>query len=312
MRIAITGSSGLVGSAVIPVLKSNGHQVIRLVRKGDKLKTDEVAWIPERGLTSPEKLEGIDAVIHLAGRSIAAGRWTKTEKERIRNSRVDATQRLVAQLVQLKQPPSTFICASAVGIYGDCGDRVVDESSPIGDDFLAKVARDWEKACYPTGPIEPTFSRVLHARLGLVLDEQGGALAKMLPLFRFWLGGRLGNGNQYWSWISLADVVRGLYWMLETPTAAGPYNLVAPHPVTNSQFTAALAKTLRRPALLPAPRFALQVLMGEMADALLFTSCRVKPKNLLSDGFAFQHPELEVFLMETLAGQPLASSGPSM
>ncbi len=297
-KIAITGSSGFVGSRLVAALKIRGYEVIRLLHASTKaLQPDELLWNSERGLAKPESLNGIGAVIHLAGRSIAAGRWTEMEKNRIYDSRVTATKRLVKQLLELGDRPPVFIGASAVGLYGECGDKIVDESQPAGSDFLSEVARDWEAA---TLPLIDAGVRVAHARLGVVLDRNEGALAKMLPLFRWGLGGRLGSGKQYWSWIAIDDVIEGLCWLLEHAQASGPYNFVSPEPVTNAEFTTKLANAIGRPAIFPAPKFALRLALGEMADGLLLTSCRAVPKKLQAAEFQFHNPDLSAFFEQKL------------
>ena len=295
-KIAVSGSSGFVGSRLVAALKGRGYDVKRLVRKSNS-QPDEVIWNPESGLAEPRALVGVDAIVHLAGRNIASARWTESEKNRIDDSRGAATKQLVKQLLTLDQPPPVFIGASAVGIYGDCGDTIVDESQPAGTDFLAEVAVNWEAASLPL--IEAKV-RVAHARLGIVLDPAEGALAKMLPLFRWGLGGRLGDGKQYWSWIAIEDVIEGLCWLLENSQSSGPYNFVSPQPVTNSEFTTKLANALGRPAILPAPKFALRLALGEMADALLFTSCRAIPKKLATQDFVMQHADLSQYLASNL------------
>lgn len=296
-RIAVTGANGLVGSRVVVALKELGFQVVRLVRGGNTLKADELLWNPASGLARPEQLSGFAAVIHLAGRSIGEGRWTESEKNRIYDSRVAATKQLVKQLVALEQRPPVFIGASAVGLYGDCGDALVDESHPSGDNFLAEVAKNWESAA---APLSEVGVRVAHARLAMVLEPSGGALAKMLPLFRWGLGGRLGSGRQYWSWIAREDVVSGVCWLLKQPEASGPFNFVSPEPVTNAEFTRVLANAVGRPAVLPAPRIALRMAMGEMANALLLTSCRAVPTRLEAAGFAFRYRQLADYFADKL------------
>ena len=252
-KIAVSGSSGFVGSRFVAALRSRGYEVIRLLHASTRsLQPDELLWNSESGLVTPQALNGIEAVVHLAGRNIAAARWTESEKNRIYDSRVTSTKQLVKQLLTLDQRPPVFIGASAVGIYGDCGDKVVDESQPAGTDFLSEVARDWEAA---TLPLQEAGVRVAHARFGIVLDPAEGALGKMLPLFRWGLGGRLGSGKQYWSWIAIEDVIEGLCWLLENSQASGPYNFVSPQSVTNSEFTTVLANAMGRPAVFPAPKF---------------------------------------------------------
>lgn len=295
-KIIVSGSSGLVGSRLVAALRSRDYEVKRLVRKSEALQPDELQWNPEVGLAEPQALNGIDAVVHLAGRNIASARWTQAEKKRIYDSRVVATTQLVKQMLTVEQPPSIFIGASAVGIYGDCGDQIVDENHPIGSDFLAGLARNWEASSLP---LTEAGVRVAHARLGIVLDRNEGALAKMLPLFRWGLGGRLGNGRQYWSWIAIEDVIEGLCWLLENPNARGPYNFVSPEPVTNKEFTATLANAIGRPALIPVPKFALHLALGEMAE-LLLTSCRAVPKELEAAAFQFRSPSLSNYLHKVL------------
>jgi len=297
-KIAVSGSSGFVGSRLVTALRSRGYEVIRLLHASSKsLQPDELVWNSQSGLAKPQALNGIEAIVHLAGRNIAAARWTESEKNRIYDSRVAATTQLVKQLLELDDRPPVFIGASAVGIYGDCGDKIVDESQPAGKDFLSEVARDWEAA---TLPLRNAGVRVAHTRLGVVLDPNEGALAKMLPLFRWGIGGRLGNGKQYWSWVAIEDVVEGLCWLLENSQASGPYNFVSPEPVTNTEFTAKLANAIGRPAIFPAPKFALRLALGAMADAVLLTSCRAVPKKLVADGFTMQHVDLTQYLAQKL------------
>ena len=293
MKIAVSGAGGFVGSALVSVLEQAGHEVYRLVRSSATADSQSIAWDPDRGLRNPDSLNGFDALVHLAGKSIASGRWTAKVKQEIRDSRVHATQTLALQIAELSNPPRTIVSASAVGLYGNAGDQVLDESSAAGADFLAEVATGWEAAC---DPLRAVGLRVVHPRLGIVLGAEGGALQKMLPIFRYGLGGKLGNGAQYWSWISLVDCVAALVWILDTKTAVGPYNLVAPEPLTNAAFTKKLAAHLHRPAIVPAPAFGLRLVMGEMADALLLASCRAVPKRLIEQGFVHHHATLDVFL----------------
>ncbi len=304
LQVAVSGSSGLVGSDLCARLRSAGHAVRPLQRVSrskpasqTSLSPDDIAWDPAHGLVDPQQLESIDCVVHLAGRSIASARWTPEEKRRIRDSRVQPTSVLANQIAQLSHPPRVFVSASAIGIYGDHGDEVVDESTPAGQDFLAVVANDWEQSC---AALTEAGVRVVHPRLGMVLSTSGGALAKMLPLFRWMLGGPLGSGRQYWSWVALQDVVSAIEWMLHTPEAVGPYNVVAPDPLTNTQFTTALARVVGMPAILPAPAWGLRLALGEMADALLLSSCRVVPRRLQEQGFSFKYPELEPLLRSQL------------
>ncbi|HBE67421.1 MAG TPA: TIGR01777 family protein [Planctomycetaceae bacterium] len=299
--VAVTGASGLVGSALCRQLANERFEVIRLVRPSStetqSVPTDCLLWDPDSGIQKLDSRQ-VDAVVHLAGRSIGEQRWNALEKGRIAQSRIVSTQVLADQLASLPKPPQVMVSASAVGLYGDCADAVVDESSPPAETFLADVASKWEAACDPL--VSSTTTRVVHPRLGIVLSKSGGALAKVLPLFRRFLGGRLGSGRQYWSWISLEDCVRAIIWMLRSSQAEGPYNVVSPNPVTNADFTRDLAKAVGRPVSLPVPEFALRLAMGEMADALLLTSCRAVPSRLLADGFTFNDPQLYEFFESEL------------
>lgn len=315
MKIAISGSSGLVGTALARSLRAGGHQTFRLVRGAGKISSaqavgnpggqadehtgvsDEILWDPKAGLVAPHQMEGIDAVVHLAGRSIASARWMDDEKRLIRDSRVAATTKLAEQLSQLDKPPPIVVSASAIGIYGDTADTIVSENSPVGSGFLASVAKDWETATYALGH---RGIRVARARFGIVLSSEGGALAKVTPLFRWMLGGRLGSGKQFWSWVALEDCVRAITWMLENDAAAGAYNIVAPAPVTNAEFTRELAAVLNRPVGPPVPKFALRLAMGEMADALLLCSCRATPDRLQAEGFQFKYADLQSCLRAEL------------
>ncbi len=292
-RVAISGAGGLIGSRLCESLQDAGYEVWRMVRPASHReatpKVPQIEWSPLEGMKDPTLVNNFDAIIHMAGRSIAAQRWSTLEKDRLRDSRVAATEALVAQLGQLVSPPRTFLSISATGYYGDCGSEMVRETAPAATDFLATLASDWEAVAEP---LKRVGVRVVHPRLGMVLAGSGGALAKMLPLFRWFLGGRLGSGDQYWSWIAIDDCVSALQWLLEHPTAEGAYNLVAPNPVTNSQFTGTLAKVMGRPVSLPVPAFLLRLMLGEMADALLLASCRVDSSRLVQAGFAFKFPEL--------------------
>jgi uncharacterized protein (TIGR01777 family) len=296
MKILISGASGLIGSTLVKSLSGAGHEVTRLVRRGHPGPA-EIRWDPPAGHLDPASLEGFDAVVHLAGESIAAARWSRQRKARIRQSRVQGTRLLSSTLAGLGRPPGVLASASAIGYYGNRGDQQLDEESPLGSGFLAEVGRDWEAA---TGPAAEAGIRVVHLRTGMVLASRGGALARMLPLFRLGLGGRLGGGRQYVSWVTLDDVVGAVSHVLLTETLRGPVNLVAPQPVSNRQFTATLGRVLRRPTLLPAPRFALRIILGQVADELLLASTRVVPKRLLDTGYQFRHPELETALRHVL------------
>lgn len=300
MKIAISGASGLVGTALCSLLTAREQvQILRLSRSPNSMNDSAhaIAWDPKRGVTDLGCLENLDAFIHLAGRSISSARWTDAEKKRLTDSRVLATEKLVRQITQLDSKPKLFLSASAVGIYGDCGSSWVDEESTIASGFLAKLAADWERA---SDPLHEFGVRVVRARLGVVLSSRGGVLQKLLPLFRCCLGGVLGSGDQYMSWISLPDCSRALMYLIDRSDLRGPFNLVSPNPITNLQFTKSLGKTIGRPTFIPAPAFALRMALGEMADALLLSSCRARPSKLSDAGFAFDDLLLEPFLLKEL------------
>lgn len=281
-RIAITGSSGLIGTALVGHLKSEGHTVQRLVRRAP-VAVDEVTWDPQTGYVDLSALEGVDAIIHLAGVPVADKRWTKKYKAEILNSRLLGTSTIAKAAAEVK--PDVFISASAIGWYGESGNRAVVESDRVGDDFLAAVCREWEAAADLAGDV-----RTVKLRTGLVLDPTGGALGKMLPLFRLGFGGKLGSGKQWWSWITLHDVVRAIDFAL-VEDISGPINLSAPNPVTNQEFTSALARALHRPAVFPAPAFALKAALGGFSTEVL-GSKRVIPQALQEAGFTWDYPHL--------------------
>ncbi len=311
-KIAVTGSNGLIGSHVVSLLSTLGHQVIRIERSAieanrrgsaDSVRlplegrsATSIFWNPRHGLDCPEQLDGIDAVIHLAGKGIGDGRWTKSMKAELTRSRVEATTLLAQQLSLLAKPPKAFVSASGVGIYGHRGESIVDESEPAGDDFLGKLAWQWEQA---SKSLVECGTRVCIGRLGVVLTPKGGALAKMLPMFRFGLGGRLGSGKQYWSWIGHEDAASALVWLALNPRCQGPYNLAAGS-VANKEFTRVLARTLRRPAFLPVPEMVLRIAMGEMADGLLLNSTRVIGSRLLASGYPMRQIDLSQTFHELL------------
>ncbi len=289
MDIAITGSTGLIGRALGPHLEAAGHRVVPVVRSGGAAG-DVIRWDPAAGTIEATAFEGIDAVVHLAGEPIGAKRWNDEVKRAIRDSRVDGTALLSATLAGLDTPPTTFLSGSAIGIYGDRGDERLTEASSHGDGFLAGVTVEWEAA---TAPAEAAGIRVAHLRTGIVLSPDGGALAKQLPLFKFGLGGKLGSGRQYWSWISLNDEVAMIDWLLHNEVT-GPVNLTAPEPVTNAEFTKALGSALGRPTFLPVPSFGPKLLLGgELADELLYTSARVLPEVATSAGYDFAHSTID-------------------
>lgn len=297
-RILISGSHGLVGSALVKSLTTNGHEVIRLVRHGRTVGAAEVEWQPDKGFIDKEQLEGIDAVVHLAGENIGEGRWTKAKKRAILDSRVQGTTLLSETLATLRTPPAVLLSASAIGYYGDRGDELLTETSPPGNDFLAHVCQEWEMA---TRPAAEKGIRTVLTRFGIILAEHGGALAKMLTPFSMGIGGPIGSGKQWVSWIALDDVVGAIQFMIGDRFVNGPVNFVAPHPVTNAEFTKTLGRVLSRPAFVPVPAFGVRLAFGgEMADALLLASQRVVPEVLQARGFAFSWPRLELALKHIL------------
>lgn len=286
MRIVVSGASGLIGTALLPQLRAQGHTVVRLVRRPPK-QADELTWDPRTGEFDPAVWVGTDAVINLSGAGVGDRRWTTAYKQEILNSRIDSTRSIANAIAHMDEKPSVLINASAIGWYGETGQRAVDESDRGGDDFLAEVCRSWEEA---TIPASEAGVRTVLLRTGLVMDGHGGALARMIPLFRAGIGGRLGNGRQWWSWISLRDEIRAILHVLGHDLA-GPVNLVSPNPVTNAEFTAALARALHRPALLPVPAFALRLVLGGFATEVL-GSKRILPTVLTQSGFTFSDPHV--------------------
>ena len=305
MKILVTGSTGLVGRALVSALAEEGHSVCRLVRPKTNANDDaggfNVAWNPETGDLGGAAV-GPDAVVHLSGASIAGGRWTEKRKAELRSSRVDVTRALVAAIGRMNAKPAVFVSASAIGYYGSRGDEVLSEESTVGEGFLAEVAKEWEAEALKA---EAWRTRVVLARFGIILAKQGGALPKMAAPFRFGLGGRLGSGKQWMSWIALEDVVGVLKMAITDASAAGAVNVVAPEPVTNAEFTKTLAGALGRPAIFPVPPFALRLALGrEMADALLTGSQRVVPKKLVALNYSFQFPKLQAALERSLDKLP--------
>ena len=281
-RIAVTGASGLIGTALVGYLKSQGHTVQRLVRRA-AVSSEEITWDPIAGTVDMEALAGVDAVIHLAGAGVSDKRWTKKYKSEILNSRLLGTTTIAKAVAIVK--PQVFISASAIGWYGESGNRAVIESDRVGDDFLAAVCHEWESAADLAGDV-----RTVKLRTGLVLDPTGGALGKMLPIFRFGLGGKLSNGKQWWSWITLHDQIRAIAFLLESKVS-GPVNLTSPNPVTNTEFTAGLARAMHRPALFPVPAFALKIVLGGFSAEVL-GSKKVMPQVLTEAGFTFDYPHI--------------------
>lgn len=302
MKIAITGASGLVGSELVPFLTAGGHEVVRLVRRAPQIGGaqigSEVQWDPNSGLSDPSALEGVDAVIHLAGDNIAKGRWTREKKERIEKSRVEGTRSLAAALAGLQRKPKVLVSASAIGFYGaDRGEEQLTERSSAGDDFLANVCREWEAAAQPA---RDAGIRVVNMRFGIILSPKDGALAKMLPPFKLGAGGKVGGGKQWMSWVAIDDVVGSLHHAVVTDGLEDAVNVVSPNPVQNQGFTTALGRVLNRPTLLPLPAFAVKTIFGEMGEALLLGSTRVRPEKLLESGYRFEEPELEGALRHLL------------
>ena len=297
MRVLLSGSSGLVGSALIPALVSGGHEVVCLVRSQPRDEASEVRWDPQAGEIDGAGLKGVDAAVHLAGESIAAGRWTAARKDRILESRVRGTRLLAEALAGLEQRPAVLVSASAVGYYGDRGEETLTEESDSGSAFLSEVCRQWEAA---TGPAAEAGIRVVNLRSGVVLSTVGGALPRLLTPFRLGVGGTLGSGKQFMSWIAIDDVVGAILHVLTTETLRGPVNAVAPQARTNREFTKTLGRVLQRPTLLPMPAFAARLAFGQMADELLLCSQRAEPAKLVASGYKFRFPELEGALRHLL------------
>jgi uncharacterized protein len=297
MKILVSGSTGLVGKALVSSLTGAGHQVTRLVRSQPGAGEKDIYWDPAAGSLDSSRLEGLDGVVHLAGESIAEGRWTAEKKARIRNSRVKGTQLLAEALAQRAQRPRTLICSSAIGYYGDRGAEILREDSRPGSGFLPDVCREWEAA---TKPAADSGIRVVNLRTGLVLSSSGGALPKMLPPFKLGAGGKLGTGQQYMSWIAIDDMVGTIQHALEKTTLSGPVNAVSPHPVTNLEFTKTLGRVLSRPTLFAVPAFAVRLMFGQMGEDLLLASARVEPARLAGSGYVFRYPVLEGALRHVL------------
>ena len=301
MDVAVTGSTGLIGSALCTALEARGDRVVRILRR-DPSGRGEIHWDPADGVLDPSDLRGTDAVVHLAGAGIADRRWTPAQRNRIRESRTRGTTLLASALAEIRDDggPSTLVSGSAIGVYGDAGDHLLDENGPRGTGFLADVCIAWERATERAGN---AGIRVAHARTGVVLSPEGGLLAKQLPLFRLGLGGRLGSGHQYLSWISLRDEVAALLWLVDREVE-GPVNLVAPSPVTNAEFARSLGSTLGRPARLPVPAAIPTVMFGrDLVRELMLASTRVRPRVLEDGGFAFTDPELGPALRAMVAGR---------
>jgi uncharacterized protein len=297
-RILVSGASGPIGDALLPTLGANGAQITRLVRKESRHSVNEqhsIAWDPYQPF-SPDVLSGFDAVIHLAGETIAT-RWNEAKKTKIRDSRVIGTQNLAQALAQVKDRPQVFICSSAIGYYGNRGDELLTEQSAPGNGFLADICQQWEAAAHPAA--EAGIRTVL-IRTGVVLSPKGGALGKMLPAFKMGVGGKIGDGRQWMSWIDVQDLVGAIHLILKSDLLHGPVNMVAPKPVTNAEFTQTLASVLSRPAIFPMPAFAVKAVFGEMGETILLGSQRVEPTQLVTSGYPFRFRTLRTSLENTL------------
>jgi len=296
-KVLLTGSSGLVGTALISLLESQGYQVGRLLRSE---KAGQPYWDIEQSYLSLKDFENPDVIIHLAGENIGNGRWTKDKKKKLRESRIQSTQLLVNHFKKAQPAPKLFICASAIGFYGNRGDEKLDENSAAGADFVSQLALDWEES---SQPIKEAGTRLVNLRTGIVISEKGGALAKMLPAFKLGLGGKIGSGEQIMSWIDINDMIRAILFVIENERIQGPVNLVSPNPVTNQIFSQMLAKQLNRPCFSPLPEGLVKLLFAEMGKELLLSSTKVLPKKLLDAGFAFKYGKLEESLLQQFGGK---------
>ncbi|MDP8950767.1 MAG: TIGR01777 family oxidoreductase [Actinomycetota bacterium] len=295
MDVLVSGSTGLVGTALVPALTNEGHRVVRLTRSGDG-SDDAVRWDPAAGTIDAERLRGIDAVVHLAGENIV-GRWTPAKKARIRDSRVKGTRLLAETIAGLSTPPPVMVSTSATGYYGDRGNELLREESAPGTNFLAGVCQEWEAAAQPA---REAGVRVVHPRFGLVLSPEGGALGTTLPIFKLGGGGRIGSGNQYWPWVAIDDVVGAIFHCLTSESLEGPVNVGVYDPPTNAQYTRTLGRVLNRPTIFPLPAPAARLMLGQVADELLLASQRVEPAKLRESGYEFRYPELEGALRHLL------------
>ncbi|MCL5019639.1 MAG: TIGR01777 family oxidoreductase [Patescibacteria group bacterium] len=297
LRILVSGSSGLIGSSLVPFLTSQGHTVLRLVRSKSMEDNSSLYWDPIHEIINLSEFEGLDAVVHLAGENIAGGKWTDIQKKRIYESRIKGTRFLCKSLARLTNPPGVLLCASAIGYYGNRGDEILDENSVRGTGFLSDVCHAWEMA---TEPAIQKGIRTVNLRFGIILSSSGGTLAKMLLPFKMGLGGVLGSGRQFMSWISITDVINSIHYSILNTAIKGPVNIVAPYPLTNREFTKILGSVLNRPTLFSIPAFILRFVFGEMADELMLTSQRIVPAKLKTTGYTFQYPELEGALKHLL------------
>ena len=295
MKVAITGSSGLIGTSLVSFLSEKSVTVSKILRENPK--DDNISWKPEDGDWNSAFTGGVDGIVHLAGENIASGKWTRKKKEKIRNSRIEGTKRLCEHILKLPTPPSVLVCASAIGYYGNRGVEFLNEGSSRGSGFLPDVCLGWEEAAES---VSKAGVRVVSVRFGIVLSKDGGALAKMMTPFKMGMGGKIGSGAQYMSWVAMDDVTGAIYHTLVTGSLKGPVNVTAPNPVTNKEFTNTLGEVLKRPAVVPMPAFAAKLAFGEMANDLLLASTKVAPKRLSDSGYEFQYPELENALRHIL------------
>ena len=295
MKVAVTGSSGLIGSSLVSFLSEKSVTVSKILR--ENTKDDDISWKPEDGDWDSAFTGGVDGIVHLAGENIASGKWTRKKKEKIRNSRIEGTKRLCEHILKLPTPPSVLVCASAIGYYGNRGVEFLNEGSSRGSGFLPDVCLGWEEAAES---VSKAGIRVVNVRFGIVLSKDGGALAKMMTPFKIGMGGKIGSGTQYMSWVAMDDVTGAIYHTLITESLKGPVNVTAPNPVTNKEFTNTLGEVLKRPAVVPIPAFAAKLAFGEMANDLLLASTKVAPKRLSDSGYKFQYPELENALKHVL------------
>ena len=297
MNIAVTGASGLIGTALVNFLTSKDHTVHKIARSKSQESGAEIDWLPENGGWDTAFSDGLDAIVHLAGENIASDRWSEKKKEKIRNSRIMGTRRLCEKILKLDKPPGVFVCASAIGFYGDRGNEILTEESSIGDCFLSEVCEKWEEEAAVAARAN---IRVVNLRFAMVLSSEGGALPKMLSAFKKGVGGRLGSGKQYVSWVVIDDVISAIHHVLTDDSLSGPVNVSSPQPITNKVFTKTFGKIIKRPTFIPMPAFAARLAFGEMADELLLASTRVEPAKLVNSGFKFKYPDIDEALRTVL------------
>ena len=297
MNVAVTGASGLIGSALVNLLTSKGHTVHKIVRSKSQENEEDINWLPEHGDWDTAFSNGLDAVVHLAGENIASNRWSEKKKEKIRNSRIMGTRRLCENILKLGNPPDVFVCASAIGFYGDRGDEILTEESSIGDRFLSEVCEKWEEEA---AVASSDNTRVVNLRFAMVISSEGGAIPEMLSAFKKGVGGRLGSGKQYVSWVVIDDAINAIHHVLTNDSLRGPVNVSSPNPVTNKVFTKTFGKIIKRPTFMPMPAFAVRLAFGEIADELLLASTRVEPAKLIDSGFKFEYSDIGDALRKVL------------